>query len=127
MSSTTLTRRFENRLAKILSYGTWLAWGTILLGGTLSALTDRITAGWGSTFVSAGIALFILLPVITLTMLLITFLKDRDYGFSAVAILVLAILFLSLSLGIISRGAPKKLVTPHSRHFAPALGAVFCR
>jgi uncharacterized membrane protein len=105
MSSTSLTRRFESRLAKVLSYGTWLAWGTILLGGTLSALTDRITVYWGPTFVTAGISLFILLPVITVAMLLITFLGDRDYGFSAAATAVLAILFPSFYLGIISRGA----------------------
>ena len=42
-------------------------------------------------FPSAGIALFILLPVMRLILMLGVFLQQRDYRFGAIAALVLAI------------------------------------
>jgi uncharacterized membrane protein len=50
--------------------------------------------------VTLGIGLFILLPVLRVFLMLLVFLRDRDYRFSAIAALVLAILALGLLIGM---------------------------
>ena len=53
---------------------------------------------------SAGIALFILLPVIRVIVMLFAFLRDRDYRFSVIAAFVLAVTLLGLLVGSRLRG-----------------------
>jgi hypothetical protein len=48
---------------------------------------------------SAGISLFIFLPVIRIIVMLFAFLRDGDYRFSVIAALVLAIALLGLLAG----------------------------
>jgi uncharacterized membrane protein len=48
--------------------------------------------------VTIGIALFLLLPVLRVALMLIVFLRERDYWFSAIAALVLTILLVGFML-----------------------------
>jgi uncharacterized membrane protein len=89
----------ERLLARVLYAGTWLASVMIAIGIGL-ALIDSPAGAHGATnasdmrIVTAGIVLFILLPIVRVALMLIAFLRQRDFGLSAVAALVL--LFISL-------------------------------
>lgn len=85
----------ERLLARVLHCGTWLATCVIALGLALP-LIGRPGAG----IVTAGIALFILLPVLRVLLMLIVFVRERDYRFGAIAALVLAIIALGAALGV---------------------------
>jgi uncharacterized membrane protein len=78
------------RLADLLHYGSWLA--SIAIGLGLALSSTRIA--------TLGIALFILLPTLRVLLMLLVFLRERDYRFSAVAALVLAIILLGFALGL---------------------------
>lgn len=91
-------------LAKVLHRGTWLGWSVIALGSAPPM------AGWsGASFtmictriVTAGIALLIALPVLRVFLMLVVFVRERDFTFSAIAMLVLAIILLGSMLGAVS-------------------------
>ncbi|MFM0172548.1 DUF1634 domain-containing protein [Paraburkholderia sediminicola] len=96
--------RLEHWLAALLHYGTWIATGTIALGLAIALAAMRTQSAGQSTsagmsVVTAGIALFILLPVMRLILMLGVFLHQRDYRFSAIAALVLAIVAAGLVVG----------------------------
>jgi hypothetical protein len=90
-------------LAKVLHQGTWLGWSVIALGSAPPM------AGWsGPSFtmictriITAGIALLIALPVLRVFLMLVAFLRERDFLFSAIAMLVLVIILLGSVLGAI--------------------------
>ena len=88
--------RLERLLANLLHYGSWLASIAIGLGLALSFM--RIA--------TLGIALFILLPSVRVLLMLIVFLRARDYRFTAIAALVLAIIVLGFAVGMRSRTEP---------------------
>src|SRR6266481_5103379 len=50
-----------------------------------------------------GIALLILLPVVRVAVMLIVYLRHRDYRFSAIALLVLTIILLGFAVGLAGR------------------------
>jgi hypothetical protein len=79
----------ERLLAAVLSAGTWLASATVALG----------VAAHNMPIVTAGIALFILLPVTRVALMAIVFAHRRDYRFAAIAVLVLAIIGVGCALG----------------------------
>jgi uncharacterized membrane protein len=96
--------RLERALAGVLHYGTWLASIVVSVGLALALIDWRaVTHGRpilpNMDIVTAGIALFILLPVLRVIVMLIAFLRERDYRFSAIATLVLMIIFLAFALG----------------------------
>ena len=101
--STDLAERpaLNQLLAKVLHRGTWLGWSVIALGLVLPM------AGWSgasstmicSRIVTAGIALLIALPVLRVLLMLVVFVRERDFLFSAIAMLVLAIILLGSVLG----------------------------
>jgi hypothetical protein len=72
--------------------GTWLGWSVIALGLALPM------AGWSGAsstmictrIVTAGIALLIVLPVLRVFLMLVVFVRERDFRFSAIAMLVLS-------------------------------------
>lgn len=108
--STDLTRRraLDRLLARVLHRGTWLGWSVIALGlalpmagwsGALSAVISR-------RVVTAGIALLIVLPVLRVLLMLIVFVRERDFRFGVIAILVLAIILLGSVLGMHIAGNP---------------------
>ena len=87
--------RLERLLARVLRRGTWLATGVIALGLALSLIgwpdstaAATTTSAW---IVILGLALFILLPVFRVLLMIIVFVRERDYCLGAIAMLVLAI------------------------------------
>jgi uncharacterized membrane protein len=94
----------ERPLARVLYAGTWLASVVIAIGIAL-ALVDSRAGTRGATIapdmrvVTAGIVLFILLPVVRVALMLIAFLRQRDFGLSAIAALVLLFIALGFVVG----------------------------
>jgi uncharacterized membrane protein len=99
------TPRLERLLAGLLHYGTWLASVVTALGITL-ALVERSsgtpdpTSLLGMRIVTMGIALFILLPIVRVTLMLVVFVHERDYRFIVIAALVLLIILLGFAFGM---------------------------
>jgi uncharacterized membrane protein len=85
----------ERILGSLLHYGTYIASLVIALGLALALASSPA----GSRIATAGIALFILLPVARVGTMLIFFLQTRDYRFSAIAALVLVIIVISYFVG----------------------------
>lgn len=86
--------KLERLLARVLDQGTWLASGIIAIGWLFAA------AGWRSgVLINSGIALFLLLPVIRVIIMLVVFVRERDYRFAVIAGVVLAIIVLGALLG----------------------------
>lgn len=97
-------RPLERWLAALLRGGTWVASLTIAAGFVLTLLAAHggaHRAAWpdGMRIVTAGIALFILLPVLRLMLMLGVFLHQRDYRFSAITLLVLLIVAAGCAVG----------------------------
>jgi uncharacterized membrane protein len=88
--------RLERALGALLHYGTLLASAVIALGLVL-ALSVGAT---GLRVATAGLVLFILLPVVRVAAMLLFFLRTREYKFGAIAALVMSIILLSFFLGI---------------------------
>ena len=87
--------RLEQTLGMLLHYGTLLASSVIAVG---LALAFGVGAT-GLRVATAGIVLFILLPVVRVAAMLILFLRAREYKFGAIAALVMSIILLSFFLG----------------------------
>jgi uncharacterized membrane protein len=64
--------------------------------GTRGAIT-------GAQVVTAGIGLFVLLPILRVIMMLTIFLKERDYQFAVVAAVVLLTIFAGFAIGILAK------------------------
>jgi hypothetical protein len=91
-----LVRRLEleRLLARVLDQGTWLASGITGIGWLLAA------AGWRSVvLIDSGIALFLLLPILRVVIMLVVFVRERDYRFGVIAGVVLSIIVLGALLG----------------------------
>ena len=91
--------RLERRLAFLLSGGTALA-STVLAIGFLAALRYPL----GMAVETAGIALFILLPVLRVALMLAGFALRRERVFAALAGAVLAIIALGTLLSLHGTG-----------------------
>jgi uncharacterized membrane protein len=85
----------EHVLGKLLNYGTLLASAVIAAGLLLAPAASTM----GVRIATAGIVLFILLPVARVGAMLIFFLRARDYRFGAIAALVLLIIVFSYLVG----------------------------
>jgi len=89
IESLTRHHHLERLLARVLDQGTWLASGIISVGWLLRA------AGWRSVvLIDSGIALFLLLPVVRVVIMLVVFVRERDYRFGIIAGVVLTIIVL---------------------------------
>jgi uncharacterized membrane protein len=86
----------EVRLAQLLGYGTWLGCAVIAIGLILPALGQT---GSGMRVLTAGIGLFIALPVLRVASMLAHFLRAGDTRFAAISALVLAVIFAGISAG----------------------------
>ena len=93
----------ESLLAGVLNVGTWLASVVIAAGLVLSLFRERTPFPTGAQVVTAGIGLFILLPILRVILMLTIFVKERDYKFAAVATVVLLIIFAGFAIGILSK------------------------
>jgi uncharacterized membrane protein len=87
--------RFEPALGSLLYYGTILASAVIALGLALALWLGAA----GMPVATAGLVIFILLPVARVAAMLIFFLRAGDYKFGAIAALVMSIILLSFFLG----------------------------
>jgi uncharacterized membrane protein len=95
--------RIESLLAGVLNVGTWVATGVIAAGLVLSLFYQRMPFPTSAQVVTAGIGLFILLPILRVILMLIIFVKERDYKFAAAAAVVLFIIFAGFAVGILSK------------------------
>ena len=99
------SHQLERVVAATLYWGTWVASAAVALGTALAlwdsrAATGEISIHRGMRITTAGIALFVLLPIVRVTVMLLAFLRDRDYRFCVIAALVLAITLLGLLAGM---------------------------
>jgi uncharacterized membrane protein len=85
----------EGLVALLLRYGTWIASIAIGCGLALAVFDSRL----GTHVATAGIALFILLPSLRVLLMLVVFVRERDYRFAAIAALVLTIILVGIFLG----------------------------
>jgi uncharacterized membrane protein len=54
-------------------------------------------------FVTAGIGLFILLPILRVILMFTIYLNNRDYRYAAAAAVVLLIIFAGCAIGVLSK------------------------
>jgi uncharacterized membrane protein len=98
----------EKLLARVLRHGTWFATCVISVGVALPLIGWPIAAPTLTTasarIISAGIALFIFLPVLRVLLMLVVFVLERDYAFGAIATLVLSIIVLGATLSMFVAG-----------------------
>jgi uncharacterized membrane protein len=96
----------ESRVASLLHIGTWLACVLIGLGLPLFLWEGHGSQKpWGSLgdpLMKAGIAVFILLPVLRVVVMLVLFRRQKDYRFAGIAALVLVIILVGVLVGIFS-------------------------
>lgn len=97
-------QRREQLIAALLWYGTWVASAVIAAGVMLGVLPELET--WlvlgvsGTSLVKTGVALFILLPIARVALMLVIFLRERDYAYTAISALVLAIIAAGMLFGL---------------------------
>jgi uncharacterized membrane protein len=94
--------RIESLLARVLKVGTSLASVVVAAGLVLSLFYGRTPFPIGAQVVTAGIGLFILLPILRVILMLTIFVKERDYKFAAAAV-VLLIIFAGFAIGTLSK------------------------
>jgi len=87
--------QLEPLLASLLHYGTIGASAVVAAGLALAFASSAL----GMRVATAGIALFILLPVLRVGVMLVFFLRARDHRYGALAALVLLIITISFLLG----------------------------
>lgn len=89
-------RGLERVLAALLHYGTAAACVAISIG-----LVRQWLGAHGHGVINAGIAAFILLPVLRLVCMLMAFLRARDFRFVFITTLVLVIMAVACVLGVL--------------------------
>jgi hypothetical protein len=94
--------QLERVLAIVLYRGTWTG-SLIIAAGLGLQFLDGSAAGTsahsGAVLVNLGVALFILLPVVRVSVMLGVFSRERDYRYAAIAAGVLSIVALGALLG----------------------------
>jgi uncharacterized membrane protein len=71
----------------------------IATGLVLSLFDKRTPFSTGAQVVTAGVGLFIVLPILRVILMLTIFVKQRDYKFAAAAAVVLVIIFAGFAIG----------------------------
>ncbi len=98
----------ERLLAVTLYYGTLMASTVVCLGLGLAMIGGRFGASRlailrDMRIATIGIALFILLPVARVIVMLVAYVRQRDYRLSAIALLVLTVILLGFVVGLAGR------------------------
>ncbi|BAN26194.1 DUF1634 domain-containing protein [Caballeronia insecticola] len=86
----------DRMLASFLQYGTWAA--CALLGAGL--LLDAHAPGSGMTLLTAGVASFIVLPVLRVALMLVVFARQRNFLYVTIAATVLAVIAAGCLIGV---------------------------
>jgi len=100
--------QLEWPLAGTLHLGSWLASVAIGFGLALALFDSRFSAPKlailrDMRIATIGIALLILLPVVRVIVMLIVYLRHRDYRLSIISLLVLTIILLGFAGGLAGR------------------------
>ena len=95
--------RLESLLARLLNIGTWVASLVIAGGLALSLFNQGTPLPLATQLVTAGIGLFILLPILRVILMFTFYLRDRDYQFAVAAAVVLLIIFAGCAIGVLSK------------------------
>jgi hypothetical protein len=95
-------------LAGTLYYGSLMASVVVCVGLGLAMIDSRFGAprlaiSRDMRIATIGVALFILLPVVRVIVMLVAYLRQRDYRLSAIALLVLTVILLGFVVGMASR------------------------
>jgi uncharacterized membrane protein len=90
----------EQTLSRLFRYGTTAASIVVAIGLALSELDTTRTPS-GTTVMTAGIAIFALLPVAGLSLMSRQFARTRDWKLSAISISVLVIIAIGICVGVI--------------------------
>jgi uncharacterized membrane protein len=107
-SDTAKSGRLEGLLAGVLNSGTWLASAVITLGLAIPLFDHSAHAYmFGTQVVAAGIGLLIMLPIMRVILMLVAFLRQRDYRFVAAAAFVLTIIMVGVALGASTAFMPR--------------------
>lgn len=96
-----IRQRRDRMIAGLLRWGTWFASMLIAMGmliGVAGYWDDA--SGYGKQVAVAGIAVFILLPVMRVGLMLVMFLRERDYAYAVISSSVLAIILASSLIGL---------------------------
>jgi hypothetical protein len=96
--------RLEEWVAALLRYGSWTASAAIGLGYALALIGSHspnrnLAALPNMRIVSAGIVLFILLPILRVLLMFLVFIRERDFRFALISGTVLAVILLGIFLG----------------------------
>jgi hypothetical protein len=96
--------RLEEMLAALLRNGSWLASAAIGLGFALAMIDSRfgtrnLAILPNMRIATGGIVLLILLPTARVFLMLVVFIRERDFRLAGTAGLVLAIVLLGILLG----------------------------
>ncbi len=97
------TLALESVLVQLLRQGTRIASALILLGLMAGLFGQSITSApaylpSATAVVEAGLALFILLPVVRVGLMVLAFVGRRDYRFGVIAATVLGIILVGYAL-----------------------------
>ena len=97
--------RMDLLLARQLRYGIWLASSVTALGMIVALFGRYIvphghTMTLGTSIVMKGIALIILLPILRVDLMLIMFLRERDFLFGMISGIVLVTIGVSAIAGL---------------------------
>ena len=89
--------RRDRIIGSLLWCGTWIASTVIAIGIVVEAILPDAR---GNELVKAGIVLFILLPVARVVLMLLMFLRERDFVYTAISATVLAIIAAGVVIGL---------------------------
>jgi uncharacterized membrane protein len=96
--------QLEQLLAAFLRYGSWSALAAIGLGYALALIGSHAPASnlpvlSNMSIVRLGIALLILLPILRVLLMLLVFIRERDFRFAFISGMVLAVILLGILIG----------------------------
>lgn len=95
--------RIEPLLARLLNVGTCVASMVIAVGLVLSLSNQQPPLLIATQLITAGIGLFILLPILRVILMLTIYLKAGDYQFAVAAAVVLFTIFAGCAIGLLSK------------------------
>lgn len=99
--------RLEFLLAGLLNHGTKCASAIVGAGFALALVGQHAgippaATSSGMKIATAGIGLFILLPILRVGLMLVVFVRERNYRLGVVAAIVLVVILLGMAIGVSS-------------------------
>ena len=118
--------RLEELLAALLRHGSWSASAAIGLGYALALIgshspSRNLAVLPNIRIVSVGIVLFILLPILRVLLMLLFFIRERDFRLAVAAALVLAIILVGIVLAFRATSGIAGQRSPRPTGTAPPL------